>query len=43
MSTDTFNGDEVYNREYRRLRTLSSQTEIIAVSVSVQHTVKTKN
>lgn len=35
MSTETYNGDEIYNKEYRRLRTLSSRTDIIAVSVSM--------
>lgn len=32
--------DEIYNKEYRRLRTLTSQTDIVAGSVSSNHQKK---
>lgn len=37
--------DEIYNKEYRRLRTLTSQTDIVEGSVSFwwHHTTTTNN
>lgn len=35
MTTQTVAGDENYNKEYRRLRTLTSQTDVQEVSVSL--------
>lgn len=35
MATKSCGVEEIYNREYRRLRTLTSQSDIIAVSVSL--------
>lgn len=34
-SNDMVQNDEIYNKEYRRLQTLSSQTDIVETSVSL--------
>lgn len=34
-SDDVVVNDEIYNKEYRRLRTLTSQTDIVETSVSL--------
>lgn len=34
MASDDDANDETYNKEYRRLKTLTSQTDIVEVSVS---------
>lgn len=36
-SDDMVINDEIYNKEYRRLRTLTSQTDIVRGSVSLNH------
>lgn len=35
MTTQVVDGDENYNKEYRRLRTLTSREDVLKVSVSV--------
>lgn len=34
-SNDVVANEEIYNKEYRRLRTLTSQTDVVETSVSL--------